>query len=100
MSYFVTLTFDLSNAESADYENVKVELAKNGLYGTITGDSGKEIELPFNTYCGEFTESNNTSVGLRDLFADKVTQIFNTCKVKGKLFCTVGKEWTWTRKVV
>ncbi|WP_425803151.1 hypothetical protein ACHOLT_17265 [Desulfitobacterium sp. Sab5] len=100
MSYFVTLTFDLSDAEADDYENVKSELTKNGLYDTATGNSGKQIELPFNTYCGQFEESNNTSESLRNYFTDKESQVFNTCKVKGNLFVSVGNGWSWGQRQV
>jgi hypothetical protein len=100
MSSFVTLIFDLSSARVEDYERIKDELAKAGLYDTIIGDSGKKIELPINTYCGEFDENNVDSIDLRNHLIDRAAQVFRNCRVKGKFFVSIGKGWTWGQRQV
>ncbi len=92
-SFFATVTFDLKDANSADYESVAKSLAGVGLYKTVKADSGSCVELPYNTFTGSFTGEAVTKV--RDLVCDHAKSVLSRCRLKGRLFVAVGGDWTW-----
>lgn len=97
MSYLVTATFDIVNAASEDYECIDKKFKLIGLSRTLQGTNSK-VELPYNTYAGEF---NGASAGqVRDDVADKTQTAMKSCTVKGKLFVTVGGDWAWGSRMI
>jgi len=93
MSYLVVVTFDLETAESKDYDCVKEEFAKINLYPTIKDENNKEFDLTKNTFAGKL-EGQNTN-NIRDNILSAVKSIFKNCKVKGRIFVSVGGNWAW-----
>ena len=93
MSYFVVVTFDIENETSPTYSKVENELFEYGLYDQVIGQSGKDIDLPSNTYAGEFDGGSVSKI--REDVANTVQEIFRANQIKGKIFVTVGKNWAW-----
>jgi hypothetical protein len=91
-TYFVTVTFDLRNADSEDYECADRKLADLGLSKQLQGTNGP-VDLPFNTYAGTF--DGNDAPSVRDWVRERVKQALKSCQVRGKLFVAVGGDWTW-----
>jgi len=89
LTYLATLTFDLQNADSADYECVAKRLAKIGLEPQLKGDSGAMVDLPANTFAGEYLSND------RDALFAKIEAIFHACKVSGPVFLTTAGKWGW-----
>lgn len=94
MSYFATVTFDLVNADSTDYTEVTDGLSNLGLYKQIRKD-GKDIDLPSNTYCGEFKGESASDV--RDYLNEQIKRIFRDARRKCKFFISVGSSWSWVK---
>lgn len=94
MSFFVTLTFDLTNASSDDYEFIEDELDSLGLYNELEGKK-RSIKLPNNTYGGEFNGENTLEV--KSYIAENVKIIFKKLTVKSTYFITVGSGWSWLK---
>lgn len=92
MSYLVTLTFDLENGQSIDYETINDKLDELGLYREIKG-SKNVVQLPYNTYAGEFNGENKSEV--RDYIAENVKSILREVSISAKFFITVGSGWAW-----
>ena len=93
MAYLVVVTFDLKDAESEDYECVDKGLSGIGLGKTVTGNSGKNVDLPYNTYVGEFPGTDAATIA-QDIL-DRVLKAMQQCKVNGRLFVAVGDNWAW-----
>jgi len=94
MSYLVVVTYDLENATSKDYANVKSELKKLELYDTTEKIRGNATtHLPNTTVAGQF--EGLTEAAVRDAIREKVVAAMNSCNVTGKLFITVSDKWTW-----
>lgn len=94
MSYMVTLTFDLKNAESVDYDCLESELKKIHLMPKLKGNDGKFYFLPRNTYAGEVAGKDGGSI--RNEYVKLIKLAFNNCKVKGKFYVVVGNDWSWS----
>ena len=95
MSFFVTITFDLSYAEPSDYPKVQNELDDIDLSKYLTGKR-KEVQLPANTYAVEFDEGDfDKSTELRDYLIIEIRRIFKDNGLSGKYFINVGKKWAW-----
>lgn len=93
MSYLVTVSYDLKNADSSTYKVIDDLLSDMGFSDSIVGSSGKELELPDNTYAGEF-EGESVSKVRQDL-CDLITEEFKEAGVKASIFVTVGGNWAW-----
>ena len=95
MTYLVVLTFDLAQNSQNLYEVLNTKLADIGLKKELRGNSGKEVQLPSNTYSGKFTGTNVTQ--LRDDITELIKKIFSDNDAHGKIFLTVGgNSWAWT----
>lgn len=94
MSYFVTLSFDLTEAKSDDYNSIQEELENLGLYGELQGKQNK-IELPDNTFAGEFNGEN--AIAVRDFVNQEIKQIIKSNSIKSTYFISVGSGWTWIK---
>jgi hypothetical protein len=92
-THLVTLAFDLIGADPDDYDAADKELAKVGLSRRLTADNGNGVDLPFNTYAGQF--SGDSAGGVRDAVRNKAKEALQRCKVTGKLFVSVGGNWAW-----
>ena len=93
MTYFASVTFDIKNGNSDDYQIVYAALAKIGFFTHITGGSGVPIQLPTTTCAGEFTAPS--AVSARDDLTNRVEQIFLTNRLTGEVFVNVGGDWAW-----
>lgn len=87
MSLLAILTFDLNDADSEDYDRVDGKLSKLGFQRHLTGSDGSQLELPYNTYAGQFTGADSSSV--RDSLRNSAKQVFSTCGVHGRQFVVV-----------
>ena len=93
MSYFVTVTCDLKNEDSSTYLKVDKTLTNIGLRKSIQGSTGKNHNLPANTYVGEF--EGESTVKVRDDLSEQVSSAFKESGVKATVFVAVGGGWAW-----
>ncbi|QDT29881.1 hypothetical protein Enr10x_52380 [Gimesia panareensis] len=89
-SFFVVTTFDLKDASSADYDCAEKNLNAVGLSKTLKSGT---VNLPYNTFAGQFTGKDAPSV--RDFVRTKAKAALNKCGLSGNLFVSVGGDWTW-----
>jgi hypothetical protein len=95
MSVFVHVTFDLFDANAADYACVHDGLENLALTDFVYSSKGKYIELPYNTFGGEY-ENVTDIVAFADLVKVEVKRVFANCNVTGRVFVLVaGKTWAW-----
>jgi hypothetical protein len=94
VSYQVVVTFDLVDASSEQYRCVRDELSSMGLYSLVIGSNDQTIDLPYNTFQGDFYGSSSGE--LRDSIRSRMVEAFRRCGVTGPIFVTVGGvDWTW-----
>tara|TARA_R110002096_G_C14082188_1_gene676676 strand:+ start:186 stop:482 length:297 start_codon:yes stop_codon:yes gene_type:complete len=93
MAYLVTLTFDLKDAESQDYECIQTALAKISLQSKLKGKNGRFTDLSKNTFSG--VVDGKTSLDLRETYTSNISKIFKDCKVKGRFYVSVGDNYSW-----
>ncbi|MBW1966823.1 MAG: hypothetical protein JRI48_05445 [Deltaproteobacteria bacterium] len=95
MAFFVTITFDLKAAKSADYINIQNDLDAIDLSKYLTGKR-KEVQLPANTYAAKFDDDDfDKPTELRNYLIDEVIRIFKDNNLSGKYFINVGAKWAW-----
>jgi len=93
MSYLVTVTFDIENATSQNYIDISNSFQRLGLFTFIKGHDNRNIDLPSNTYSGEF---NGISVeNIRNDICDRVQRAFINLKLQAKIYVVVGGDWGW-----
>lgn len=92
-TFFATVTFDLQNADSDDYQDAQTNLAAIGLHKAVTADDGRSVDLPYNTFAGKFNGS--TAAGVRDYIRDHAKAALNKSHLSGRLFVAVGGDWGW-----
>ena len=93
MSYLVTVTFDLKNAQSKDYDLVYKSFAALGLSKEVKASNGNTYTLPNTTCLGAF---NGTSAGsVRDDFAKRTQNAIAGLGLTGEVFVVVGGDWGW-----
>lgn len=93
MSYFVTVSFDLKNANTEDYVNVYNAFAVIGLQKQLKADNGVVVQLPTTTCAGTF---NGASAGVvRDDLANRCSAAIEQLALSGEVFVTVGGDWAW-----
>jgi hypothetical protein len=97
MAYFVTVSYDLSNASWQDYQNAYADLAKMGLNHELTADSGTKVTLPNTTVAGTFTGTSASSV--RDDISNRVQAAFKARGFSSKIFVAVGGDWAWGQRL-
>lgn len=100
MSYFVTVTFDLSYASMSKHGNnvyAKITDALDNLdYSkVVTGKKKITAELPSNTYVAEFDDSFDHQSKVIDFAKFELEKIFKYYRVSGKYFISAGKNWAW-----
>ena len=94
MAYLVVLTFDLAQDSQNLYGDLNTKLADIGLKKELRGNSGKEVQLPSNTYSGKFAGTNATQI--RDDISAQIKKIFSDNNAHGKIFLNVGGDsWAW-----
>ena len=93
MSYFVHVTFDISNQTSGTDQALEGVLNEMGLYATIVGLSKKTLKLPANTFAGEFT--GDGAGRIRDDLCTRIQDVFRSRGIKSDIFVTVGGNWAW-----
>ena len=93
MSYLVSVSFDIENASSDQYNQVKEELNDIGFSDTISGNAKVKVKLPDNTFAGEFEGSSSTKI--RDDLRKQVKEIFKSLNLKAEIFIHVGGNWAW-----
>ena len=100
MSYFVTVTFDLTYASMSPHGNnvyKKITEALDNLdYSRmVTGKKKKTVELPSNTYVAEFDDDFEHQSEVIDFVKEELKKILNTHAVSGRYFISAGKIWAW-----
>lgn len=98
MSYLAIVTIDLEGAEWEDYDCVNTKFEAIGLYKEVTTSTEKKVQLPNNTYAGEFNADKSSE--LRDNLLDKAQNAFKACRVKGEIYIAVGTSWSWEKRTV
>jgi hypothetical protein len=93
MSYFVTVSLDVTNPSSDAYQLIESIMTEIGLPAQIKGSTGKMHPLPSTTYAGEFTGVSASKV--RDDLTEVIKSKFLIHSIKSKIFMSVGGDWTW-----
>jgi|GEM_PF-2051559 len=96
MSYLVTLTLDLEDAQSQDYKCLTDQLKELHLENRLRGKSGKYARLPLNTYARVINGRN--AKDLANGLMRRLDDIFEECDIEGKVLVTVGDFWCWRVK--
>lgn len=97
MSYLVSLALDVKPDSQDKYETIKEILTNNGLFTYIKTSNGNKIELPNNTYIGEFEGENSAKI--RTDIASTIESEFKSKKISAKFFLTVGSGWAWSSRL-
>jgi hypothetical protein len=96
MSFGVTVTFDIHNSEDADYDEITKLLESIKLYKSVKSDKNKIIDLPNNTYFGEFDSSQIKSTGdLSGSIVNWIKKEFDRMDLRSNIFVAVGGDWAW-----
>ncbi|EHH1077058.1 hypothetical protein J7I01_002703 [Vibrio parahaemolyticus] len=101
MSYFVTITFDITNAPMSThgigvYRKIANSLDQLDYSKVVQGKRKKtETKLPANTYVAEFEEEEQHQTDIIDFVKMELKRIFKTHEVSGKYFISTGKQWAW-----
>lgn len=93
MSYLVTVTFDLKNAQPKHYDLVYSSFAALGLSKEVKASNGKTYTLPNTTCSGEF--SGTSAAAVRDDFAKRTQNAIAELGLSGEVFVVVGGDWGW-----
>ncbi|EIU2834817.1 TPA: hypothetical protein L4810_006779 [Pseudomonas aeruginosa] len=96
MSYLVSLSLDLKPASQGKYEIVNEIMSANGLFRFINSSSGNKVDLPNNTYIGEFEGEGAAKV--RSDLAAAIEQAFKEKGVESHFFIAVGSGWAWSSR--
>ena len=110
MSFLVTLTFDLTGADTNVYPRIASDLLKIDLAKVLTVrkhkkvhlrrrllKTKKEVSLPSNTFVAKIPKmSFQKSKEVRDYVASEIRTIFSNRDVGGRYFIAVGDEWAWS----
>lgn len=96
MSYFVTVSFDLKNAQWEDYERIYNAFAALGLKKQLNASNGNVVQLPTTTCAGEF---NGASAGaVCDDLASRCKAAVEQLNLSGEVFVAVGGDWAWAHR--
>ncbi|HEX8372716.1 MAG TPA: hypothetical protein VF585_08050 [Chthoniobacterales bacterium] len=93
MSYFVTVSLDVTNSRPDTYTLIEAVMAEIGLPAKMKGSTGKMHPLPSTTYAGEFIGSSAAKV--RDDLSELIKKKFSENSIKSQIFISVGGDWTW-----
>lgn len=93
MSFLVTCTFDLANADGEDYAQAYTDLALIGLKKVIIADDNTEFVIPTTTVAGEF--NGQSSLSVRDYVRERIKQAFINRGFSAEIFIVVGDDWAW-----
>lgn len=97
MSYLVSLALDVKPDSQDKYEAIKEILTNSGLFTYIKTSSGKQIDLPNNTYIGEFEGENSAKI--RTDIATTIENEFKSKEISAQFFLTVGSGWAWSSRL-
>jgi hypothetical protein len=93
VSYFVVVTFDITDGNSDDYNTVYGGFEELGLKGTIASNKGKSIALPTTTTTGTF--NGQSAAVVRDDLCARTQTVFADNKLHGEIFVSAGGDWAW-----
>lgn len=100
VSYFVTITFDLSYASISPHGNnvySKITDALDNLdYSKVVkGKKERTIGLPSNTYVAKFDDDFEHQSEVVEFVKVELKKIFRLHSVSGKYFISAGTNWAW-----
>ena len=96
MSYLVTVTFDLNQADPSVYPKVHFELENIDFSKLITRRKKIDKPLPSNTFIAEFDDDDfDRSHEVCSYVSDELNRIFKKYDVVGRYFVASGKKWAW-----
>lgn len=96
MGYFVTVTFDLNQADPSVYPKVNSELENIDFSKIITGRKKIDKPLPNNTFIAEFDNDDfDRSSEVCAYVSDELNRIFKKYNVVGRYFVASGRKWAW-----
>jgi len=96
MSFFVTVTFDLNQADTSAYPKIHRELRRIDFSKLISGKKKNNIPLPRNTFVAEFDNDGFIrSSEACEFIKNELKRIFDKHRVIGKYFVVSGKNWAW-----
>lgn len=93
MSYMVTVSFDLKNAQTEDYARVYDAFKPLGLYKQIKADNGVAVQLPASTCAGFF--NGTSAIAVRDDLATRLQTTVEQLGISGEVFVAIGGDWSW-----
>lgn len=96
MSFFVSITFDLNNADTAIYSKIHQDFEQLDFSKFISGRKKTDQQLPSNTFVADFDSSEfSKSAELTDWVKSEIKDVFKKHSVKGNFFITAGQKWAW-----
>jgi hypothetical protein len=100
MSYFVAVTFDLSEARLSPsgtgvYAKITADLDAINFTSFLKGRRQRIVDLPNNTYAAKFDDDVDDSSDIGEFVSLEVKKIFKKYGVNGKYFVFVGRDWHW-----
>lgn len=93
MSYFATVSFDLKGASASNYDTADEVLTKLGFSKKLKGSSGNLLDLPANTYAGEFKGEGSGKI--RSDLSNRIRDLFKNNGLNASVFIVVGDGWAW-----
>lgn len=97
VSYQVVVTFDLTSAQSSDYEKIRDALSadlKLEKFVYLSNEDGKGTrDLPYNTLAALW-EKDSSERETRTYFEKKLRETFMRLGVNGKYFVVVAQNWS------
>jgi hypothetical protein len=93
MSFFATVTFDLEDAVTPNYDTANKILSELGFSKSVKGRTDKLLDLPANTYVGEFNGEGSGKI--RDDLSNRIRDAFKDHDLKASIFVVVGDGWAW-----
>lgn len=99
MSYLVSISFDIKNATSKNYDDFYSKLDQIGLSKHLVADNGSKIQIPTTTTLAGIFEGNSIEE-IRDYIADEIKKVYHQLNLNGEIFVFVGSNWGWQKTVV
>jgi len=99
LSYLVSISFDIKNATSKNYDELYSKLDAIGLSKHLIADDGSKIKIPTTTTLAGIFEGNSIEE-IRTYVTDEIKKVYHQLNLKGEIFVFVGSNWGWQKTVV
>ena len=98
MKFLVLVCYDLREASSAVYDDLKLELASMGLRDYLEGADGKQLDIPSSTFIGACQGASASAV--KEEISDKLDATLKKSCCRGTYLITVSNQWSAKAKTI